>query len=121
MTVVYPLPSLPSHVLCCAVVWCVFVVECQGSIEILDHGDGYATSVPFVVEIQSPAECEGRPGIVQHSTVRCGTISINITIQTWCLVSFEVHGVYNSQAQQSTCLRCGWVPCAVQEDSTGLW
>ena len=27
-----------------------------------DCGDGYATSVPMVVEIQSPAECEGRPG-----------------------------------------------------------
>ena len=30
----------------------------------LDCGDGYATSVPLVVEIQSPAECEGRPGLL---------------------------------------------------------
>ncbi|CAN0081634.1 unnamed protein product [Ectocarpus sp. 6 AP-2014] len=33
-----------------------------GSVEILTHGDGYATSVPLVVEIQSPEESEGRPG-----------------------------------------------------------
>lgn len=34
----------------------------QGAIEIVDPGDGYATSVPLFVGIQAPGECGGRPG-----------------------------------------------------------
>lgn len=34
----------------------------KAAIEMVNHGDGYATSVPLAVEIQSPGECGGRPG-----------------------------------------------------------
>ncbi|CAM9373029.1 unnamed protein product, partial [Laminaria digitata] len=40
-----------------------------GSVEMLNCGDGYATSVPLIVEIQSPADCDGRPDGTQGYAV----------------------------------------------------